>query len=68
MAYKVIEMFTDLHDDNHRYEVGDSYPRKGHKPSKARIEELLSEDNRRGVALIKEVKTKKKAKKKTADK
>ena len=68
MAYKVIEMFTDLHDDNHRYEVGDSYPRRGHKPSETRIAELMSADNRRGTALINEVKTKKKPKKKTADK
>jgi hypothetical protein len=53
--YKAIEMFTDLQDDNYKYEVGDEYPRLGLKPSLARIKELCGTDNRRGRAVIEEV-------------
>ena len=70
--YKVIVMFTDLKDGNHKYEVGDIYPREGYKPSLVRINELSTKENKRGMALIeeiteeepkKEVKAKKKGKK-----
>lgn len=54
--FKVIEMFTDLQDDNFKYEVGDEYPRLGLKPSLARVNELSGTDNRRGHAVIEEVK------------
>ena len=27
--YKVIKHFVDLQDNNHKYDVGDTYPRKG---------------------------------------
>ena len=53
--YKVLEMFTDLQDDNFKYEAGDEYPRLGLKPSLARINELMGADNRRGHAVIEEV-------------
>ena len=53
--YKVLEMFTDLHDNNYKYEVGDEYPRLGLKPSLARVKELCGSDNRRGRAVIEEV-------------
>lgn len=53
--YKVLEMFTDLQDNDYKYEAGDEYPRLGLKPSLARIKELCSKDNRRGRAVIKEV-------------
>lgn len=53
--YKAIEMFTDLQDDNYKYEVGDEYPRLGLNPSLARIEELKSASNRQGVPLIEEI-------------
>lgn len=56
MKYRVIERFKDLKDGEYLYEVGDSYPRKGKKPSKARTAELLSSDNRRGRPVIEEVK------------
>jgi len=58
--YKVIEMFTDLNDNDYRYEVGDTFPHKGLKVSDARLKELASADNKRGVPLIKEVKRTKK--------
>lgn len=53
--YKAIEMFTDLQDNNFKYEVGDEYPRLGLKPSLARIKELSGSDNLRGRAVIEEV-------------
>ena len=53
--YKTVVMFTDLQDNNYKYEVGDEYPRLGLKPSLARIKELSTSANRRGVALIEEV-------------
>lgn len=53
--YKVIVRFRDLKDDGRVYEVGDTYPRKGKRASKARIAELSSTENKRGVALIAEV-------------
>lgn len=56
MGYVVKTMFFDLQDGNHRYQVGEGYPREGYKPSKARIEELASDKNKQGVPLIAEVK------------
>lgn len=55
MAYKAIERFKDLKDDKYVYEVGDKYPRKGKRASKARIAELLGSENRRGRPVIEEV-------------
>jgi hypothetical protein len=53
--YKVIEVFTDLQDNNYRYNVGDEYPRTGYKPSTRRIDELSGTNNKRGKPLIKAV-------------
>lgn len=53
--YKVIVRFKDLKDNGHLYNEGDTYPRKGKRASKARIAELSSTENKRGVALIAEV-------------
>lgn len=52
MMYKVIKYFEDLQDNSHPYNEGDKFPRKGLKVSKARIAELASDKNRRGVPLI----------------
>lgn len=57
--YKVIARFADLQDVSHIYEIGDTYPRKGLKPSKERIEELASDKNKIGIPLIKLEETKK---------
>lgn len=51
--YRVIEVFTDLQDNNYRYNVGDEYPRTGYKPSAKRIDELSGTNNKRGKPLIK---------------
>lgn len=55
MSYKVIHYFTDLSDKAHPYEVGDTYPRSGVKPTKKRIEELLSNKNMQNTPLIEHV-------------
>lgn len=60
--YRVIEMFDDLQDYKdtkdgrayRRYEPGDSFPRKGLKPTEERIAELAGKDNVRGHAVIAE--------------
>jgi len=54
MAYKVIEPFTDLQDNNHVYYKGDTFPRKG-KVSEERVAELSSTNNKRKTVLIERV-------------
>lgn len=49
---RVVTAFADLQDDGHIYNVGDEYPRAGVTVSEERLEELASNRNRRGVALI----------------
>lgn len=55
MKYVAIENFTDLQDNNHKYVVGDEFPRSGLEVSKARLEELLTNKNRRQRPVIKAV-------------
>lgn len=50
--YKVIKYFTDLQDNRHPYNVGDTFPRDGMKVTEKRLNELSSNKNKRGVALI----------------
>lgn len=50
--YKVLKMFTDLQDNGHKYLAGDTFPREGLSVSAKRLDELASDKNRRGVALI----------------
>lgn len=64
--YKVIKYFTDLHDNNHPYNVGDTFPRKGVEVKPERITELSGSNNKQGTPLIEEVK--KESKSKTSDK
>lgn len=69
--YRVIKRFTDLQDGNFRYNVGDTYPRKGFEVLQSRIKELSGKNNRRGEALIvevPEVNEEKKKKKSAAEK
>ena len=53
--YKVVCPFVDLQDDKYPYGMGDKYPRKGLRPTKKRISELASKNNRRGIVLIEKV-------------
>lgn len=55
MAYRVIKDFADLEDQNHRYTVGDEYPRCGLAPTKERIVFLLSSQNLLHTPVIEEV-------------
>lgn len=50
--YKVIKHFTDIQDNGYSYKVGDTFPHNGFSVSNARIEQLLSKNNRQGVPLI----------------
>lgn len=50
--YRVVRRFTDLQDGGRPYEVGSRYPKAGVKVTKERLEELSSDRNKRGVALI----------------
>ena len=68
MAYKVIQHFTDMQDNNFAYDVGDEYPRKGLNVLPSRIKELASMNNRRGCALIEEIEETPKKKTKSAEK
>ena len=61
MEYIVIKAFTDK-DDRHHYAVGDRFPYRGFA-KKERLEELSTDKNKRGVALIAEKKPEKKAEK-----
>lgn len=54
--YKVIKAFTDTQDRYHRYNVGDTYPRDGYKPTEARIAALSSGDNLLYTPLIEKLK------------
>lgn len=55
--YKVIKLFADLHDNNHVYNVGDTFPREGITVTESRIEELAGSNNKQGVPLIAKVET-----------
>lgn len=60
MAYKVIKLFTDLHDNDYLYKVGDTFPRKGISVTEERIAELAGSDNKQHNPLIEKVEPKRK--------
>ena len=60
MAYKVIKLFTDLHDNDYLYKVGDTFPRKGISVTEERISELAGSDNKQHAPLIEKVEPKRK--------
>ena len=70
--YRVIKHFVDLQDNNHKYDVGDTYPRKGLNVLQSRINELASNKNLQKTPLIEEIPEKveepKKGKKKSVEK
>ena len=55
MMYRVIKHFVDLQDNNHKYDVGDTYPRKGLNILQSRINELSSDKNKQKTPLIEEI-------------
>lgn len=50
--YRVLTTFRDLQDNNYRYHAGDEFPRKGLVVSEERLNELLTDKNRRGIPVI----------------
>lgn len=50
--YRVLAYFTDLQDNNHPYTEGKPFPRDGLTVSEARLKELSSTNNKRGIKLI----------------
>ena len=64
--YKVIKHFVDLQDNNYKYDVGDTYPRKGLNVLQSRINELATNKNLQKTPLIEEIpEVEEKPKKKT---
>lgn len=55
MAYRVIKHFVDLQDNNHKYDIGDTFPRKGLNVLQSRINELASDKNKQKTPLIEEI-------------
>ena len=55
MSYKAVTIFTDLQDDNYKYQAGDIFPREGLEVSEERLEELASDKNRRHKPVIEKV-------------
>lgn len=53
--YKVIKLFTDLQDNNYKYQAGDIFPRDGLVVSQERLDELSSDKNRRHTPLIEKI-------------
>ena len=53
--YRVIKAFVDLQDNNYKYDVGDTYPRKGLNVLQSRINELASDKNLQKTPLIEEI-------------
>lgn len=52
MMYRVVVSFSDAMDGGHTYSVGDLFPREGVIAGTERLEELSSNRNRLGVAVI----------------
>ena len=53
--FRVIKHFVDLQDNNYKYDVGDTYPRKGLNVLQSRINELASHKNKQKTPLIEEI-------------
>lgn len=52
MMYKVVKFFTDLHDNDYPYSVGDTFPRSGITVTDGRLAELSGCNNKQGQPLI----------------
>lgn len=65
MMYKVVKLFTDLQDNNHLYNVGDTYPREGFEVLPSRVKELSGKNNLQGTPLIEKIEEEQKESKKS---
>ena len=50
--YKVLHYFVDLQDQNHPYNVGDTFPRSGLQVTEERLAELSGPNNLQKKPLI----------------
>ena len=57
--YTGLITFGDMQDSGHIYHVGDSYPREGYTPEKARNDELIGSENAFGKPINAEIAEKK---------
>ena len=55
-VYTVVRAFMDAQDGYRQYNVGDTFPVKGVKVTKARVKSLLTGDNANGHVYLEEVK------------
>lgn len=46
MSHIVVRRFCEKQHNDHVYEVGDTYPTRGKKATKARLKQLTTEDNK----------------------
>lgn len=53
--YRVVKYFTDLTDNNHAYNTGDTFPRDGLIVPESRINELCSANNKLGQPVIEKI-------------
>lgn len=53
--YEVIRYFEDLQDNNHPYNVGDTFPHDGLEVSEERLKELSSSNNKQHTPLIRKI-------------
>ena len=53
--HRVIKAFVDLQDNNYKYDIGATYPRKGLNVLQSRINELASDKNKQKTPLIEEI-------------
>lgn len=50
--YKVIQRFREVNHDGHVYEENDYYPVEGKRATKARINQLLTKNNKENQVFI----------------
>ena len=53
--FKALTTFTDLQDNNYKYQAGDIFPRDGLEVSEERLEELATDKNRRHKPVIEKI-------------
>lgn len=46
MSHIVVRRFCEKYHNDHVYEVGDTYPARGKKATKARLKQLTTEGNK----------------------
>lgn len=55
MSFRVVRKFKELKHGGHIYQIGDEYPKKGKKATKARLDELSTGKNKYKQVYIEKV-------------